>query len=200
MDAIRQLLDVFLHVNEHLERLVTAWGPWTYVVLFAIIFCETGLVVTPFLPGDSLLFAAGTMAALYPEHVGIGTLLALLTVAAILGDTANYAIGRWLGPRAFTIDRWFLKHEHLERGGRGADALPDVPLLQRRRRDRLGGDLHAGGVFLRRHRGGEEALRARGGGHRGGVGAAAGVGMVGRPPPRRPEGWLNARDVPRIEE
>ena len=62
MDSIKSFLDLFLHVNEHLEGLVTAWGPWTYVVLFAIIFCETGLVVTPFLPGDSLLFAAGAMA------------------------------------------------------------------------------------------------------------------------------------------
>jgi membrane-associated protein len=115
MDALKSFLDLFLHVNEHLERLVTAWGPWTYVILFAIIFCETGLVVTPFLPGDSLLFAAGTMAALYPEHIGLPTLLLVLIVAAILGDTVNYAIGRWLGPRAFKIDRWFLKHEHLER-------------------------------------------------------------------------------------
>ena len=115
MDALKSFLDLFLHVNEHLERLVTAWGPWTYVLLFAIIFCETGLVVTPFLPGDSLLFAAGTMAALYPEHLGLPTLLVILIVAAILGDTVNYAIGRWIGPRAFTINRWFLKHEHLER-------------------------------------------------------------------------------------
>jgi membrane-associated protein len=115
MDAIKQFLDMFLHVNDHLESLIQAWGPWTYVVLFAIIFCETGLVVTPFLPGDSLLFAAGAMAALYPQHVAIWTLLVILTVAAILGDTLNYAIGRWLGPRAFKIDKWFLKHEHLER-------------------------------------------------------------------------------------
>jgi membrane-associated protein len=115
MEALKAFLDLFLHVNEHLERLVTAWGPWTYLLLFAIIFCETGLVVTPFLPGDSLLFAAGTMAALYPEHIGLPTLLVVLIVAAILGDTVNYAIGRWIGPRAFTINRWFLKHEHLER-------------------------------------------------------------------------------------
>jgi membrane-associated protein len=115
MDTLKQFLDIFLKVNEHLEALVTAWGPWTYVVLFAIIFCETGLVVTPFLPGDSLLFAAGAMAALYPQHVGLVPLLVILTVAAILGDTVNYAIGRWIGPRAFKINRWFLKHEHLER-------------------------------------------------------------------------------------
>jgi len=115
MDVLSSALDIFLHLGDHLERLVTAWGPWTYVILFAIIFCETGLVVTPFLPGDSLLFAAGAMAALYPEHIGLVPLLLLLTVAAILGDTLNYAIGRWVGPRAFSINRWFLKHEHLER-------------------------------------------------------------------------------------
>ena len=115
MDAIRSILDVFLNLDEHLHRVIDAWGPWTYVLLFAIILCETGLVVTPFLPGDSLLFAAGAMAALFPDRIGILPLLVLLSVAAILGDTLNYGIGRWIGPRAFKIDRWFLKHEHLER-------------------------------------------------------------------------------------
>ena len=85
------------------------------MLLFAIILCETGLVVTPFLPGDSLLFAAGAMAALYPDDLNVALLLGLLSFAAILGDTINYSLGRWLGPGAFKIDRWFLKHEHLER-------------------------------------------------------------------------------------
>ena len=107
------MLDVFLHLDEHLHAVIEAWGPWTYVLLFVIIFCETGLVVTPFLPGDSLLFAAGAMAALYPEHLGILTLLGLLFVAAVLGDTLNYWIGRQVGPRAFRINTWFLKHENL---------------------------------------------------------------------------------------
>ena len=89
MDAIKSLLDIFLHVDEHLHALLQAWGPWTYVLLFAIILCETGLVVMPFLPGDSLLFAAGAMAALYPDDLGIVTLLVLLSIAAILGDTIN---------------------------------------------------------------------------------------------------------------
>jgi membrane-associated protein len=113
MDAIRSILDVFLHLDEHLHGVIEAWGPWTYVLLFAIILCETGLVVTPFLPGDSLLFAAGAMAALYPEHLGIVTLVGLLIVAAVVGDTLNYWIGRWIGPRAFQINTWFLKHENL---------------------------------------------------------------------------------------
>lgn len=88
---------------------------WIYASLFAIVFCETGLVVTPFLPGDSLLFAAGALAALYPDTLGIVPLLLSLSVAAILGDTLNYGIGRWIGPRAFAINRWFLRHEHLVR-------------------------------------------------------------------------------------
>jgi membrane-associated protein len=113
MDALKYILDVFLHLDEHLHAVIEAWGPWTYVLLFVIILCETGLVVTPFLPGDSLLFAAGAMAALYPEHLGILTLLGLLFVAAVLGDTLNYWIGRQVGPRAFRINTWFLKHENL---------------------------------------------------------------------------------------
>jgi membrane-associated protein len=115
MDAIKSILDVFLHVDDHLHALLDAWGPWTYVLLFAIILCETGLVVMPFLPGDSLLFAAGAMAALYPDDLGLVTLLVLLSIAAILGDTINYFLGRWIGPRAFSLNTWFLKHEHLEK-------------------------------------------------------------------------------------
>ncbi len=113
MDALKYVLDVFLHLDEHLHAVIEAWGPWTYVLLFVIILFETGLVVTPFLPGDSLLFAAGAMAALYPEHLGILTLLGLLFVAAVLGDTLNYWIGHAVGPRAFRINTWFLKHENL---------------------------------------------------------------------------------------
>ena len=115
MDAIKSILDVFLHVDDHLHALLEAWGPWTYVILFAIILCETGLVVMPFLPGDSLLFAAGAMAALYPDDLGLVPLLVLLSIAAILGDTINYSLGRWIGPRAFSLNTWFLKHDHLEK-------------------------------------------------------------------------------------
>ena len=115
MDAPGSILDIFLKLDEVLHGVLETWGPWTYVLLFAIILCETGLVVTPFLPGDSLLFAAGAMAALYPDDLNVALLLGLLSVAAILGDTINYSLGRWLGPGAFKIDRWFLKHEHLER-------------------------------------------------------------------------------------
>jgi len=115
MDAPGSILDIFLKLDEVLHGVLQTWGPWTYVLLFAIIVCETGLVITPFLPGDSLLFAAGAMAALYPDDLNVVLLLVLLSVAAIIGDTLNYAIGRWIGPKAFTINRWFLKREHLER-------------------------------------------------------------------------------------
>ena len=115
MDSPSSILDIFLKLDEVLHGVLQTWGPWTYVLLFAIILCETGLVVMPFLPGDSLLFAAGAMAALYSDDLNVVALIVLLSIAAILGDTINYAIGRWLGPRAFTIDKWFLKHEHLER-------------------------------------------------------------------------------------
>ena len=115
MDTLRSFLDIFLKLDEVLHSVLEAWGPWTYVLLFVIILCETGLVVTPFLPGDSLLFAAGAMAARYPDDLSVALLLGLLSVAAIIGDSINYSIGRSIGAKAFTIDRWFLKHEHLER-------------------------------------------------------------------------------------
>jgi len=113
MEVITSAIDIFLNLDEHLKATMDAWGPWTYVLLFAIILCETGLVVTPFLPGDSLLFAAGAMAAIHPESLSIVLLLGLLFIAAVLGDTLNYSIGRWIGPRAFRVNAWFLKHEHL---------------------------------------------------------------------------------------
>lgn len=115
MEAVRYVIDIFLRLDDHLHGVMESWGPWTYVLLFTIILCETGLVVTPFLPGDSLLFAAGALSALYPDHLNIFLLLGLLFTAAVLGDTLNYAIGRWVGPRAFRINTWFLKHENLEK-------------------------------------------------------------------------------------
>jgi membrane-associated protein len=114
MELIQHLLDFVLHLGDHLEALVRDYGVWTYAILFLIIFCETGLVVTPFLPGDSLLFAVGAIAAtgaLDPVAVSV-----LLAVAAILGDTVNYAIGHWLGPMVFQSERSrLLNREHLER-------------------------------------------------------------------------------------
>jgi membrane-associated protein len=113
MDLLRQFVDIFLHLDAHLSEVISAYGVWTYAILFLIVFLETGVVVTPFLPGDSLLFAAGTFAALGALDVRL--LFVLLTVAAIIGDTLNYAIGNYIGPRAFTGQFRLLKREHLER-------------------------------------------------------------------------------------
>ncbi len=113
MEWITTLLDVFLHLDKHLNEIILNYGAWTYLILFLIIFCETGLVVTPFLPGDSLLFAAGTFAAL--GSLEVGWLCVLLTIAAIAGDALNYWIGNYIGPRAFTSESRFLKKEHLQR-------------------------------------------------------------------------------------
>lgn len=94
------LIDLFLNLDKHLAAVVQAWGPWVYALLFLIIFVETGLVVMPFLPGDSLLFVAGAIAAV--GGMSWSVLVVLLIIAAILGDAVNYAVGRWCGPRVFS--------------------------------------------------------------------------------------------------
>jgi membrane-associated protein len=113
MDLLPRIIDLFLHLDQHLGQLISQYGTWTHLILFLIIFCETGLVITPFLPGDSLLFAAGTFAAL--GALDLGLLVLLLIVAAIVGDTVNYWIGAYIGPRAFSGDIRFLRKEYLER-------------------------------------------------------------------------------------
>jgi len=113
MDLLKQLLEFFLHLDKHLSEVIRDYGTWTYLILFLIVFCETGLVVTPFLPGDSLLFAAGTFAAL--GALSPWVLFAALSAAAILGDTVNYWIGKKIGPRAFSGTVRFLKQEHLRK-------------------------------------------------------------------------------------
>jgi membrane-associated protein len=111
MEQIQFFIDLFLHLDEHLANIINQYGAWTYAILFLIIFMETGFVVTPFLPGDSLLFAAGTFAAL--GSLNIWLLIILLMIAAIIGDTVNYWIGHYLGDRAYNI-KW-IKREYLER-------------------------------------------------------------------------------------
>lgn len=106
------LIDFILHIDQHLNDIIQNFGVWTYAILFTVIFAETGLVITPFLPGDSLLFAAGTFAALGSLNVFI--LWLVLFVAAVLGDTVNYWIGKKIGPRVFEQDFRFLKREYLE--------------------------------------------------------------------------------------
>lgn len=110
MTVLQFLLDFFLHLDDHLSIVIAQYGAWTYVILFLVIFMETGFVVTPFLPGDSLLFAAGTFAALGSFQVWL--LAALLWIAAVLGDTVNYWIGHYLGERAYRI-KW-IKKEYLQ--------------------------------------------------------------------------------------
>lgn len=107
-------MDLFLHLDKHLGVVIQDYGTWTYLILFLIIFCETGLVVTPILPGDSLLFAAGAVTA--ATELSLGWLFVLLSVAAILGDTVNYWIGSIVGPKIFSRDDIrFLNKDHLAR-------------------------------------------------------------------------------------
>src|SRR5690554_138518 len=106
--------DLVVHLDVHLEAFVAQHGPWVYALLFAIVFCETGLVVTPFLPGDSLLFVAGAVAAVGGMHLYL--LIMTLVAAALCGDNVNYWIGRWIGPRIFySRESWLLNPAHLER-------------------------------------------------------------------------------------
>ncbi|MDP3287296.1 MAG: DedA family protein [Methyloversatilis sp.] len=99
MELLTTFIDIMLHLDKYLAMLVTQYGAWVYAILFLIVFCETGLVVTPFLPGDSLLFVAGAIAAAGGMHIGL--LIVLLIIAAVLGDAVNYAVGAWCGPRVF---------------------------------------------------------------------------------------------------
>ena len=110
------LLDWFLHLDTHLNDLAGSMGPMLYVVLFAIIFCETGLVVTPFLPGDSLLFAVGALASTASSPIHLGWLIPLLIIAAVAGDAVNYACGRFIGPKVFQWEgSWFFNRKYLDR-------------------------------------------------------------------------------------
>ncbi len=136
MDAVRFLIDFILHIDVHLAEIVTAAGPWTYAVLGAIVFCETGLVVMPLLPGDSLLFAAGALAA-KPEHLlNVHLMAAILLTAAIAGDALNYTIGNRFG-RAIAARGW-VKASHLEKtqaffekyGGKAIVLARFVPIVR----------------------------------------------------------------------
>jgi membrane-associated protein len=114
MELISKAIDLFLHLDKHLNDIIGQYGSWTYLIFFLIVFCETGLVVTPFLPGDSLLFAAGAFAAL--GSLNVFWLLVLLSIAAIAGDTVNYWLGHWVGPKVFHRENVrFLNKKHLER-------------------------------------------------------------------------------------
>jgi membrane-associated protein len=134
MDIINKMMGFFLHMDAYLAQIIATYGVWTYAILFTVLFVETGLVIFPFLPGDSLLFAAGTFAAL--GALNIWFLLGLLMVAAVLGDTVNYSIGHYLGERAYNI-KW-IKKEYLERthaffekhGGKAIFLARFVPIVR----------------------------------------------------------------------
>jgi membrane-associated protein len=138
MDALKQLLDFFLHLDKHLTEIVTQYDTWTYALLFLIIFVETGVVVMPFLPGDSLLFAAGAISAASDNSLNVWIVILLLFIAAALGDTANYGIGKAIGPRAFSGSIRFLKKEYLEKtqlfyekhGGRTIIYARFIPIIR----------------------------------------------------------------------
>jgi membrane-associated protein len=137
VDLISKLIDVLVHLDKHLLEIARDYGAGVYGVLFLIVFCETGLVVTPFLPGDSLLFIAGTIAG--GGDMNVHLLVLLLVVAAILGDSLNFALGRWIGPRIFRYDdSWFFKKAYVERthryferyGGRTIIIARFVPIVR----------------------------------------------------------------------
>jgi membrane-associated protein len=114
VELVKTFFDIFMHLDKHLGAVIQAYGTWTYLILFLIIFCETGLVITPILPGDSLLFAAGAFAAI--GALEVMWLFMLLSVAAIAGDTVNYGIGSFLGPKVFHRENVrFLNREYLDR-------------------------------------------------------------------------------------
>ncbi len=137
MDFLKQFIDVVLHLDKHLDQLVGQYGPWIYVILFVIIFCETGLVVTPILPGDSLLFAVGALAA-RPDGLNLWIVLSSLIVAAILGDSLNYWIGYFLGeklqkkfPRLIRPEYLRKTHDFYERyGGKTIIIARFVPIVR----------------------------------------------------------------------
>lgn len=115
MDNLHYLFNFILHIDRYIVAFVATHGLWTYLLAFSVIFCETGLVITPFLPGDSLIFTLGSIAAQPKYPLNIILLLGILMIAAILGNLMNYLIGRAIGPRVFTVDRpWLFNKKHLE--------------------------------------------------------------------------------------
>lgn len=112
---LKYLIDFIMHIDKHLAQLFVEYGMWIYGILFVIIFIETGFVVMPFLPGDSLLFAAGALAGNPENGINVHVIWSIVFCAAVLGDTANYEIGRFLGPKVFNGKYKWIKKEHLEK-------------------------------------------------------------------------------------
>ncbi|MDR1556388.1 MAG: DedA family protein [Tannerellaceae bacterium] len=139
MEYIQYIVDFILHIDVHLAELISLYGVWVYGILFVIIFCETGLVVTPFLPGDSLLFVAGALASLPANSINVHLIVLALIIAAISGDAANYTIGRFFGEKLFSnpqskiFKQSYLKktHDFFERhGGKTIILARFVPIIR----------------------------------------------------------------------
>lgn len=139
LETLKSLIDLIRNMDEHLNTLSAQAGGWTYAILFAVVFCETGLIVTPFLPGDSLLFAVGALSASAGSPLHPGGLFVLLFVAAVLGDAVNYVIGRGLGPKVFHSESsWLLNRKHLlkaqafyeKHGGKAIFLARFVPIVR----------------------------------------------------------------------
>lgn len=138
LDALKFFIDFILHIDKHLFEIVTRYDTWTYLILFIIVFAETGLVVTPLLPGDSLLFAAGALASPPGEALNIGYLIIVLFIAVFAGDNTNYFIGNYVGPKVFEKNYRFLKREYLEQtrefyvkhGGKAIIMARFVPIVR----------------------------------------------------------------------
>jgi membrane-associated protein len=138
MELIRYLIDLFIHLDVHLEAIIQQFQAGTYLILFLVIFMETGLVVTPFLPGDSLIFMAAALAAREDSPLNVFILFILLCIAAVAGDTANYWIGHYIGPKAFSGKVRFLKKEYMDKthafyekhGGKAIILARFVPIIR----------------------------------------------------------------------
>ena len=217
MSLVWHFIDFCLHLDTKLPQLAESFGPWLYVIMFAVIFCETGLVVTPLLPGDSLLFAFGAVAARDGSRVDLFFSVGLLIAAAIAGDAVNYTIGALLGPKVFHYERSrFLNKKHLVRthefyerhGGKTivlvrfipivrtfapfvagiADGLLPILAIQLRGGRFMGADVPLGRLLLRQHPDDQDALPSRDGGHRPHLTCADGAGMDGVAATCRPIG------------
>lgn len=138
MEIVQYVIDFILHIDQHLVELVQEYQSWIYLILFVIVFCETGLVVTPFLPGDSLLFALGALAAVPSSGLSLPLLMVLLVVAAILGDSFNYHVGARIGERIYLRNYWFMRRDHIDQtqrfyaryGGRTIIYARFVPIVR----------------------------------------------------------------------
>jgi membrane-associated protein len=139
MNLVWHFIDICLHLDKHLDEWAAGFGPWLYVIMFVVIFCETGLVVTPLLPGDSLLFAFGAVAAREASQINIALSIGLLIVAAVAGDAVNYAVGAMLGPRVFHYEdsrllnkKYLMRtHEFYEKyGGKTIVLARFVPIVR----------------------------------------------------------------------